>query len=118
MPKRVLIVDDHQNFRKLARRLVEEVGLDVVGEASSGAQALLDERRLRPDIVLLDIQLPDLDGFTVATTLSLVPAAPTVVLVSTREAADYGPRVGRCGALGFISKAELSAASLAAMLRE
>ena len=118
MPKRVLIVDDHQNFRELARRLVEAVGLDVVGEASSGAQALLEERRLRPDIVLLDIQLPDLDGLTVASSLSLLPAAPAVVLVSTREASDYGPRVRQCGALGFISKAELSAASLAAMLSE
>ncbi|MDQ6878753.1 MAG: response regulator transcription factor [Candidatus Dormibacteraeota bacterium] len=116
MPKRVLIVDDHQSFRGLARRLVEEVGLDVVGEASSGAQALLEERRLRPDVVLLDIQLPDLDGFAVATSLSSLPAPPTVVLVSTREASDYGPRVRGCGALGFISKAELSAASLAAML--
>ena len=116
MPKRVLIVDDHQNFRELARRLLEAVGLDVVGEASSGVQALVEERRLRPDIVLLDIQLPDLDGFTVASTLSSLPAAPTVVLVSTREASDYGPRVGGCGALGFISKAELTAASLAAML--
>ena len=116
MPKRVLIVDDHQNFRELARRLVEAVGLDVVGEASSGAQALLEERRLRPDIVLLDIQLPDLDGLTVASSLSLLPAAPAVVLVSTRDASDYGPRVRQCGALGFISKAELSAASLAAML--
>jgi DNA-binding NarL/FixJ family response regulator len=116
VPKRVLIVDDHQNFRELARRLVEEVGLDVVGEASSGTQALVEERRLRPDIVLLDIQLPDLDGFKVASSLSLLSAAPTVVLVSTRDASDYGPRVRQCGALGFISKAELSAASLSAML--
>lgn len=117
MPKRVLIVDDHQNFRTLARRLVEEVGLDVVGEASSGAEALLEERRLKPDIVLLDIQLPDVDGFAVAGSLSSLSAAPTIVLVSTRDAADYGPRVRQCGALGFISKADLSAASLAAMLR-
>jgi DNA-binding NarL/FixJ family response regulator len=117
VPKRVLIVDDHQNFRQLARRLVEEVGLDVVGEASSAAQALVEERRLRPDIVLLDIQLPDLDGFTVASSLSSLPAPPTIVLVSTREASDYGPRVSESGALGFISKAELSAASLVALLR-
>jgi DNA-binding NarL/FixJ family response regulator len=100
-----------------ALKLSWPVGLDVVGEASSGAQALLEERRLRPDIVLLDIQLPDLDGFTVANSLSTVPEAPTVVLISTRDASDYGPRVRQCGALGFISKAELSAASLAAILR-
>jgi len=117
VPERVLIVDDHQGFRRLARRLAEEVGLDVVGEASTGAEALREERRLRPDIVLLDIQLPDLDGFAVASSLSSVTAAPTVVLVSTREASDYGPRIGRCGAIGFISKAELSAATLQAMLK-
>lgn len=109
-------MDDHQSFRGLARRLVEEIGFDVVGEASSGAQALLEERRLRPDIVLLDIQLPDLDGFAVASSMSSVPTAPTVVLVSTRDASDYGPRIRGCGAFGFISKAELTAASLAAML--
>ena len=113
----MLIVDDHQSFRGLARRLVEEIGFDVVGEASSGEEALLEERRLRPDIVLLDIQLPDLDGFAVASSLRSVPAAPTVVLVSTRDASDYGPRVRESGALGFISKAELSATSLAALLR-
>jgi DNA-binding NarL/FixJ family response regulator len=117
VPERVLIVDDHKGFRQLARRLAEEVGFDVVGEAATAADALLEERRLRPDIVLLDIQLPDLDGFAVASALSSVSAAPIVVLVSTRDASDYGPRIHRCGAIGFITKAELSSASLAALLR-
>lgn len=117
MPERVLIVDDHPGFRRIARRLVEEAGLQVVGEASTGVEALREERRLRPDIVLLDIQLPDLDGFKIARSLSSVAAAPSVVLVSTREAADYGPRIHGCGAVGFISKSELSAASLSALLR-
>jgi DNA-binding NarL/FixJ family response regulator len=116
MAQRVLIVDDHRGFRQLARRLVQEVGLNVVGEASNGAEALLEERRLRPDIVLLDIQLPDLDGFTVARSLSAVSAPPSVVLISTRDASDYGPRIDGCGALGFISKAKLTAASLSALL--
>jgi len=84
--------------------------------ATDGGKALAVLEAEKPDIVLLDIQLPDFDGFTVASTLSSLPAAPTVVLVSTREASDYGPRVRGCGAVGFISKAELSSASLAAML--
>ena len=116
MAQRVLIVDDHQGFRKLARRLVQEVGLDVVGEASSGAEALREERRLRPDIVLLDVQLPDQDGIIVARSLSTLAAPPLVVLISTRDASDYGPRIDGCGALGFISKAKLTAASLSALL--
>ena len=112
----VLIVDDHQGFRSVARRLVEEAGLAVVGEAATGREALREERRLRPDIVLLDIQLPDLDGFVVAYTLTLMAVAPAVVLVSTREASDYGLLIPACGAVGFISKSDLSAASLARML--
>lgn len=116
MPQRVLIVDDHRGFRQLARRLVQEVGLDFAGEASSGVEALREERRLKPDIVLLDIQLPDLDGFVVARSLRAVAVPPLVVLVSTREASDYGQSIDGCGALGFISKAELTAASLSALL--
>ena len=68
---------------------------------------------LRPDVVLLDVQLPDLDGFAVLAELDALDQRPTVVLISTREAADYGGRIGRSGAAGFITKAELSVQSLA-----
>jgi len=116
MPDRVLIVDDHTAFRRLAGRLLEEIGREVVGEAGTGKEALSESRRLKPDLVLLDIQLPDLDGFAVATTLTSEPQPPAVLLVSSRDAADYGPRLHGCGALGFITKADLSAESLRALL--
>ena len=116
MPDRVLIVDDHAGFRGVARRLLQETGRHVVGEAGTGAEALSEARRLKPDLVLLDIQLPDVDGLAVAASLSSQPKPPTVVLVSSRDATDYGPRLDRCGALGFIAKADLSAESLMALL--
>jgi len=116
MPERVLIVDDHAGFRGVARRLLQEIGRQVVGEAGTGAEALSESRRLKPDVVLLDIQLPDLDGLAVAATLNSEPQPPAVVLVSTRDAADYGPRLSDCGALGFIAKADLTAESLTSLL--
>ena len=116
MLERVLIVDDHAGFRGVARRLMHEIGRQVVGEATTGAEALSEARRLKPDIVLLDIQLPDLDGLAIAASLSLEPEPPAVVLVSSRDAADYGPRLDGCAALGFIAKADLSAESLTALL--
>ena len=116
MPERVLIVDDHAGFRRVARRLLQDIGRQVVGEAGTGAEALSEARRLKPDLVLLDIQLPDVDGLAVAASLSSQPEAPAVVLVSSRDATDYGPRLHDCGALGFIAKADLSAESLTAVL--
>jgi DNA-binding NarL/FixJ family response regulator len=114
--ERVLIVDDHIGFRRLARRLLQSIGSEVVGEAGTGAEALSEARRLKPDLVLLDIQLPDLDGLAVAASLTSQSEPPIVVLISSRDADDYGPRLGGCGALGFIAKADLSAESLTALL--
>ena len=116
MPERVLVVDDHMAFRRHVSRLLQEIGREVVGEAGTGKEALSESRRLKPDLVLLDIQLPDLDGFAVATTLSSEPEPPAVLLVSSRDASDYGPRLHGCGALGFITKADLSAERLKALL--
>ena len=116
MPDRVLIVDDHAGFRGVVRRLLQEIGKVVVGEAGTGAEALSEARRLKPDLVLLDVQLPDLDGLAVARSLSSDPDPPSVVLVSSRDAADYGTRLNGSGALGFIAKADLSAESLTALL--
>jgi DNA-binding NarL/FixJ family response regulator len=112
----LLLVDDHPGFRSLARRLLEAGGFDVVGEAATGQAAVASARELRPDVVLLDIQLPDIDGFEVTARLADGGAAPVVVLTSTRDRADYGERVERCGARGFIPKAELSGAALRAFL--
>ena len=112
----VLIVDDHDSYRAVARRLLEIEGFDVVGESADGLSAVRDAERLRPDVVLLDVQLPDIDGFEVARRLSSLSSPPTVVLCSSREASDYGGKVGRAAANGFISKADLSGARLAALM--
>lgn len=112
----VLIVDDHLSFRTSARALLESEGFEVVGEAGDGAAGLVAARELRPDLVLLDIQLPDLDGFTVAARLAENGDAPAIVLTSTRAAADYGPLVAESGVRGFIAKGDLSEAALSALL--
>jgi DNA-binding NarL/FixJ family response regulator len=115
MVKRVLIVDDHEPFRAIARELLEAAGYVVSGEAADGAEALAAVAAQAPDAVLLDVQLPDSDGFSVATAL-VGGGGPVVVLVSTREAEDYGRRIAACGARGFIAKGQLSAAAFAALV--
>ena len=116
MPIRVLIVDDHAPFRALARQLLTVDGFDVVGEASDGAGALRAARHLRPDVVLLDVQLPDADGFGVAEALAGTRPVPRIVLVSSRARDDYGRRVAESAADGFIAKAELSGDTLRLVL--
>jgi DNA-binding NarL/FixJ family response regulator len=113
----VLIVDDHPSFRTTAHALLEAEGFDVVGEAEDGESALEAVRRLRPDVVLLDVQLPGIDGFEVAERLTANGNSPSVVLTSSRDASDFGALVERSGARGFLPKAELSGAALAALLR-
>jgi DNA-binding NarL/FixJ family response regulator len=112
----LLIVDDHPGFRSLARKLLEAGGFEVVGEAANGHAAVVAARQLRPDMVLLDIKLPDIDGFEVTARLGDGGAGPVVVLTSTRDRVDYGARVEQSGARGFIPKAELSGAALQAFL--
>ena len=114
---RVLIVDDHDAYRAVARRLLESEGFDVVGESADGESAVADTVRLRPEVVLLDVQLPGIDGFEVARRLSALKDPPVVVLCSSREASDYGSKVQAAAASGFISKAELSGTRLAAVVR-
>jgi DNA-binding NarL/FixJ family response regulator len=111
----VLIVDDHPSFRANARALLEAEGFEVVGEAEDGASALLAAAELSPDLVLLDVQLPDLDGFEIASRLTNGDG-PVVVLVSSRDGSDFGSLVEQSGARGFIPKAELSGAALSALL--
>jgi DNA-binding NarL/FixJ family response regulator len=108
----VLIVDDHPSFRLTARALLEAEGFEVVGEAADGASAIEAVHRLGPDLVLLDVQLPDIDGFEVARRLTSNGSAPGIVLTSSRDGADFGPLVERSGARGFVPKAELSGAAL------
>jgi DNA-binding NarL/FixJ family response regulator len=105
---KVLIVDDHAGFRASARRMLEAEGYEVVAEADTGASALRLAGETKPELVLLDVQLPDIDGFDVAARLCLNGDSPAVVLTSSRDSADFGPLVERSGARGFIPKSELS----------
>jgi DNA-binding NarL/FixJ family response regulator len=111
----VLIVDDHDTFRALARAVLEASGYTVAGEAADGESALRTADEVEPDIVLLDIQLPDIDGFAVAERLAQLPSAPAVVLVSTRDEDAYRERLSDTPALGFVNKSEFSGRALAAL---
>jgi CheY-like chemotaxis protein len=110
----ILIVDDHDGFRAFARGMLEAAGF-TVAEAATGTEATEAARAARPGLVLLDIQLPDFDGFEVARRLAAAPAgepAPVVVLTSTHEAGDYGRRIADSPAAGFLPKDQLSGAAL------
>ena len=112
----VLIVDDHPSFRASARTLLEAEGYEVIGEAENGIAAVRAAKKLHPDLVLLDVQLPDLDGFQVAERLRELDDPPQVVLTSSRDGADYGRCIECSGARGFVPKADLSGAAIAALL--
>lgn len=114
--KTVLIVDDHAGFRSLARRLLDAAGYEVVGAVADGASAVESAVRLRPAIVLLDVQLPDFDGFEVARRLADAGLDTAVVLISTRDGASLRRRLAASKACGFIPKSELSARSLAELV--
>ena len=113
MAPTVIIVDDHAGFRAGAAQLLKAAGYEVVASCPDGRSALAAISQLHPDVLLLDVQLPDIDGFQLIAQLDAGADGPTIVLTSSREAADYGGRVARSGAAGFITKAELSARSLA-----
>ena len=116
MPKTVVIADDHPSFRASARAILQSEGFEVVGEAEDGESAIAATRALNPDVLLLDVQLPDMDGFAVCRELSLNGGPPAVVLVSSRDACDYGGLIEQSGARGFIPKAELGGTALADLL--
>jgi len=113
---RVLIVDDHPSFRASARAVLEAEGFEVVGEADDGPSALRAVRTLEPDVVLLDVQLRDTSGFELCAYLCEDGPRPRVVLVSSREASDYGDLVESSPARGFISKADLSGDAIRELL--
>jgi DNA-binding NarL/FixJ family response regulator len=114
--RRVMVVDDHPSFRRCARMLLAAEGFDVVGEAEDGARALTLADELMPDLVLLDIQLPDIDGFEVAARLLAVNPELRIVLVSSRDASEYGALIAGSGARGFVSKADLSGSAIESLL--
>ena len=116
MACRVLLVDDNSDFRKVARQLLERHGFLVVAEAETGVAGIERAQEHRPDLVLLDVQLPDLDGFEVAERLSRLDIPVDVILTSSLDDSDFGALVVRSSALGFVPKGELSASAVKALL--
>lgn len=96
--------------------MLETEGFPVAGEAADGASAIAMARTLRPELVLLDVMLPDTSGLIVAEQLAALPTPPRVILVSSREASDFGDVLGHSQTLGFISKPELSGPRLRLLL--
>ena len=113
----LLIVDDHADFRAGARALLELDGFRVLGEAADGESALEAVRRLRPQVVLLDVQLPGMDGFAVADRITAGDNPPVVVLTSSRAVEAFRSRLRKAHSVrGFIAKADLSGECLSALL--
>jgi DNA-binding NarL/FixJ family response regulator len=105
---RMVIVDDHAGFRATARAVMEAEGFTVVGEAGDGASAVAEVLRIGPDVVLLDVELPDENGFAVAAELARQGSSALVVLTSSRDSTDFGKLVEESPVRGFIPKGELS----------
>lgn len=116
MRQTLLIVDDHEDFRASARTLLELEGFDVVGLAEDGEAALEAVARLHPDVVLLDVQLPGMDGFDVARRLAAAADGPRVVLISSRDRSAYAAQLRDAQVSGFLGKGELSGAALHALV--
>lgn len=116
MKRTVLIVDDHAGFRATARRVLEAGGYSVIAEAADGGAGVAAAAELRPDLALVDVQLPDFDGFEVARRMRDAGEAPEIVLTSSRDRADFGSLVENSGARGFVSKDDLSAGALEELL--
>ena len=112
----VLVVDDHAEFRMSVRALLDAAGFSVVGEAATGAEAIRAAADLAPDVVLLDIRLPDLDGIGVADVLAALPRPPEVILVSSRDRSVYGARLTGHGSVDSWPRASLSGTSLRGLL--
>ncbi|HEY2259123.1 MAG TPA: response regulator transcription factor [Solirubrobacteraceae bacterium] len=116
MPNSLLIVDDHPRFRANARRMLESEGWSVLAEARDGSEALREAERVKPDVVVLDVGLPDASGLDIARRLCARHPGLAVVLVSTHEADDYAGLALEAGARGFLAKSQLSGDALQRLL--
>ena len=112
MAPTLLIVDDHAAFRSTARALLECDGWNVIGEAGDGTSGLSAARDLKPDVVLLDVRLPDIDGFAVAERLTADGGGPAVIVTSSSDDPLYPDRARSTGAYGFVAKHDVCGASL------
>ena len=112
----ILIVEDHPSFLAVARFLLETDGFVVVGVATDGASAVRETLRVSPEIVLLDVSLPDMDGFEVASRLRAAGTSSRIVFTSSRDGSDFGSQIADSGGSGFIAKAELSGEILRALV--
>ena len=116
MCRTILIVDDHTAFRSIVRKVLEADGYDVVGEAPDGRAGLSAALALKPDVVLLDVRLPDMDGFAVALHLADEGDGPAVIVTSSSDDPLYPARAARSGARGFVAKHDVSGATLDRLL--
>jgi DNA-binding NarL/FixJ family response regulator len=115
-PVLVLIVDDHQSFRRAAASVVEAAdGFVVVGTVESGEESLVATERLQPDLVLMDVRLPGMDGLEATRGLRASARPPVVVLLSTYDEDDFGARARECGAAAYIAKSAFGTDRLAAV---
>ena len=116
MNESILIVDDHPSFRAVAQMQLETDGFEVVGAVEDGETCVAAVLELEPDIVLLDVELPDIDGFEVADRLREAGSRAAIVLTSSRDAVEFGALVAQSGARGFIDKADLSGEAVRAIV--
>lgn len=116
MRRTLLIIDDHRAFRRVARALLESDGFDVVGEACDGWHGLDAASALRPDVVLLDVRLPDRDGFAIAAQLTSGADGPAVIVTSSCDDPLYPECARRNGARGFVAKHDVCGPALEALL--
>jgi len=112
----LVIVDDHARFREAAGERLAAAGWRIVGEAATGAAAIDLVARLAPDVVLLDVVLPDMDGFAVADRLAAAGSASAVVLTSGHDRRDFSARLQSAPVRGFLPKEMISGPALATLL--
>ena len=118
VPLKCLIVDDSDSFLDASRVLLERQGLEIVGVANTAAEGVQRARELRPDVVLVDVDLDGESGFTVVSKLGTGPDTCPTILISTHAAEDFADLVADSTALGFIAKSDLSAQSVRELLEE